>query len=78
MHNQNENYIPVVDNPNLMRDRTTGAIIDVDRAAYEKYLASKQERIQQRAKISQLEERLNNMESNITDIKDLLTRLLER
>lgn len=70
--------IPVTDHPHLRRDAQTGAIVDVDTGAYERYVTQRQERAAQRARLSQLEDRINNFESDLSDIKSLLTRLLER
>jgi putative methionine-R-sulfoxide reductase with GAF domain len=76
MHN--EVFVKVIDNPNLRRDAQTNAIVDVDSDAYANYQRHKQARLDERARISQLENRINNFESDISDIKSLLTRLLER
>ena len=76
MHN--ENLIKVIENPGLRRDANTNAIVDVDADSYDKYMRQKQERLNQRERFSQLEERINNFESDISDIKSLLTRLLEK
>lgn len=74
----NEKLIKVVENPGLRRDSKTNAIIDVDADSYDQYMRQKQERLSQRGRFSQLEERINNFESDISDIKSLLTRLLEK
>jgi hypothetical protein len=73
-----DEFIKVQDHPNLARDRNTGAILDIDATGYERYVAQKQEKHGQRERFSQLEHRINNVESNLSDIKDLLTRLLEK
>jgi hypothetical protein len=73
-----DRLIPVADNPHLRRDAQTGAILDVDDTGYNNYLTQRQERAVQRARISQLEDRINNFESDLSDIKSLLTRLLEK
>jgi hypothetical protein len=52
--------------------------VDVDARGYDRYVAQKQEKLGQRERFSQLEHRINNVESNLSDIKDLLTRLLEK
>ena len=75
MHNE---LIPVVDHPHLRRDPTSGAIVDVDVNAYELYQRQRLEKTEQKARISQLEDRINNFESDLSDIKSLLTRLLEK
>ena len=73
-----ENLIKVLDHPNLVRDRDSGAIVDVDTTAYERYQLQKQQRRMQEAKISQLEDTINTVLSDVSDIKNLLTRLLEK
>jgi septal ring factor EnvC (AmiA/AmiB activator) len=70
--------IPVVDHPNLVRDRHSRAIVDTDDQAYANYQLQKQARRKQEQRISQLEETINKVETDISDIKSLLTRLLEK
>lgn len=74
MHNR----IRVVDEPNLVRDGSTNAILDIDSEAYKNYVVKKQQKQQQNDKITHLEERINMFESDIQDIKQLLQQLLER
>lgn len=71
------NLIKVQDHDNLRRDPSTGAVIDIDQQAYASYLQAKQNRRQQQERIVQLENRINNFESNLQDIKHLLHKLLE-
>jgi hypothetical protein len=60
--------IPVEGNSNLSRDPKTGAILNTDRSEYEKYVAQREAR--------QLDkERLNKLESEISEIKELLVKL---
>lgn len=75
MHNE---LIRVEDNPNLRRDAKTNAIVDVDSDAYKNYIRNKQLRQEQQLKNTLFEERINNLESDISDIKRLLTQLVER
>jgi len=74
MHNR----IKVADHPNLVRDRVSNAIVDVDTDAFTKYTEQKQSRIQHQQRISQLEERINNHENLLVDIKQLLQQLLDK
>lgn len=76
MHN--ENYIRVADHPNLVRDTETKAIIDVDYEAYEKYQLQKKERLNEKLKIQEFEQKLNRVESELSDIKSLLVQILEK
>ena len=61
----------------LVYDVRTNGIIDTDTEAYQKYMQQKNYRQQQNNKIETMETRINNIEESLTDIKSLLTRLLE-
>jgi hypothetical protein len=76
MHN--DNLIKVLDHDNLKRDPLTNAIIDTDDRAYMQYLSTKESRLKQMQQITRLEDRINNFESDLTDIKFLLQKLLEK
>jgi len=68
----------IQDHVELRRDLNNDAVIDVDTAAYEKYLKTKDSRRQQQQKVNNMETRINNMEADIADIKTLLVKLLEK
>jgi hypothetical protein len=70
--------VKVVDHANLRRDPTSNAIIDVDETAFSRYLAQKAARQQQDSRISHLEDTINKVESDVSEIKNLLTRLLDK
>jgi len=76
MHN--EELIRVADNPHLRRDPANNAIIDVDTDAFERYYQQRADRLATRQQISQLEERINNHENLLVDIKTLLQQLLDK
>tara|TARA_B100000131_G_scaffold226168_1_gene217763 strand:- start:418 stop:639 length:222 start_codon:yes stop_codon:yes gene_type:complete len=60
--------IPVEGNSNLARDPKTGAIVNTDRSEYEKYIAQRDAK--------QLDkDRLDKMESELSEIKQLLVKL---
>ena len=60
--------IPVEGNSNLKRDPKTGAIVNTDRSEYEKYIAQREAK--------QLDkDRLDKMESELSEIKQLLVKL---
>ena len=75
MHNRH--YYRVEGEKNLVYDPHTNGVIDTDREAYERYLAQKRQRYQQLERVDHLETRINNIETGLTDIKLLLTRMLE-
>ena len=60
--------IPVEGNPNLSRDPKTGAILNTNRSEYEKYIAQRNEREIDKQRLTQLE-------SEISEIKQLLVKL---
>lgn len=73
-----DNYQPVEGHSHLYRDKSTGAIINMDFDRFDaikkrKKLAEKRIKEQE-----QLSEKVNNLESDISDIKTLLTQLLEK
>ena len=55
----------------LVRDMETGAIINNDRTAYQNYIQLKQQKLKE-------QERLEKVESEITEIKSLLHKLLDK
>ena len=73
-----DNYQPVEGHSHLYRDKSTGAIINMDFDRFDairkrKELAEKRIKEQE-----QLSEKVQNLESDISDIKTLLTQLLEK
>lgn len=60
--------IPVEGNPNLSRDPKTGAILNTNRSEYEKYISQRNERETDKHRLTQLE-------SEISEIKQLLVKL---
>lgn len=64
-------YIKVKDHPNLVRDKRSNAIINIDDDGYNKYK-------KEREKILKEKEEYENMKSDIADIKKLLQTLLEK
>ena len=62
-------YIKVQDENNLYRDIDTGAIINTDGSAFEKYKKS-------RNKFRNMEQELDYVKSEISEIKSLLHQLI--
>jgi hypothetical protein len=70
------NLIRVEDHEHLRRDPRTNAIVDVNDSAYENYLQSKNRRQQQLQRLDHLENKINNFETDLSEIKHLLQQLL--
>jgi hypothetical protein len=77
MHNQQQ-LIKVIDHSNLARDRASGAIVDTDTDAYARYMKVREAKAQQRQQIDSLEVRINTIDSDISEIKNLLRLMLEK
>tara|TARA_Y100000996_G_C22406655_1_gene595419 strand:+ start:666 stop:884 length:219 start_codon:yes stop_codon:yes gene_type:complete len=65
---ENKDLIPVEGEPNLFRDRNTGAIINTDNAGYAQYMKMKQRRQTER-------EELATLKKDIEEIKSLLKEI---
>ena len=64
------NHLKVKDNDHLYRDVNTGAIINTDRSSFEKYKKSRQ-------KFQNMEQELDYVKSEISEIKGLLKQLVQ-
>jgi len=70
------NLIRVEDHEHLRRDPRTNAIVDVNDDAYNSYMESKHRRQQQQQRMDDLENKINNFETDLSEIKHLLQQLL--
>jgi len=64
------NHLKVKDNDHLYRDVSTGAIINTDRSSFEKYKKSRQ-------KFQSMEQELDYVKSEISEIKLLLKQIVK-
>ena len=64
------NHLKVKDNSHLYRDVNTGAIINTDRSSFEKYKKSRQ-------KFQSMEQELDYVKSEISEIKLLLKEIVK-
>ena len=64
------NHLKVKDNDHLYRDVSTGAIINTDRSSFEKYKKSRQ-------KFRNMEQELDYVKSEISEIKFLLKQIVK-
>ena len=69
--------IKVTDHPGLMRDSNTGAIINTDQNKIKNALANRQKLRAQRQQVNDLDNRVANLESNVTNINNKLDALIE-
>lgn len=67
----NERFLKVIDKPGLRRDTQTGAIINTQASDHDKY-------IQQRDVLMRQKNRMDRLESDMHDVKQLLKQVLEK
>jgi len=79
------NLVKVEGHAELRKDKSTGGVVNIDRKSYAEYqkakkIAEKKVRQQENAfnKIEVLENDINSIKSEMSDIKQLLTNLIEK
>ena len=68
---------PVKDHRNLVRDTESGAIVNVDRSAYLSALERSKNIQKQKETIENNTNDINSIKQEVTDIKEMLEKLLE-
>jgi uncharacterized protein YceH (UPF0502 family) len=63
----------VKDNPGLIRDSNSQAILNADVAAYKRFMQQRQKEVEQ----IELKEKVNNLETDIAEIKSMLAALIK-
>jgi len=70
--------IKVQDDSNLVRDVETGAILFNNSTQHQRYVEQRNKLVSRNEKIQQQAEEINNMKNDISEIKGMLTALLNR
>ena len=70
-------FVQIDENKNLVRDTTNRAILNTDRAGLESYLAQRQVAKQRLAEQEEIKNKVEKLEKDITDIKDMLRELVQ-
>jgi hypothetical protein len=70
--------IKVKDSPELVRDISSRAILNTDRKGLQNYNLQREKILEQKREQQRTKERLNKLESDIGDIKNILQELLVR
>ena len=71
-------YAKVTGKDNLVRDEESGAILNVDNKGLNAYRAARDNRRKQLEKEERMENEIDNIKSDVSQIKDLLTELIKR
>ena len=69
-------YIKVQGHDGLVRDSSTGAILNTNRGDYDNYMIVKNNVMAKETEISRQAEEINNIKQDVSEIKDLLHQLL--
>ena len=62
----------------LVRDERNGAILNIDNNGLNAYRVARDNRIKQAEKEERMENEIDNIKSDVSQIKDLLTELIKR
>ena len=69
-------YLKVQGCDGLVRDVATNAILNSDKTEYERYLAQKNANLSKKAEIQRQADEINNIKSDLTEIKQMLLTLI--
>ena len=69
-------FLKVKNQPNLMRDPSSNAILNDNQSGYDEYIARRDAANKEKEKSSNMEEDLANLKGEINEIKSLLKELV--
>lgn len=70
--------VQIAQNPKLVRDLNSKAILNTDRTALEEYYMKRELAKKQQAQQVKTEDRITHIENEMTEIKSLLRQLLQQ
>jgi hypothetical protein len=73
-----QQFLKVDGHNGLVRDMSTGAIINTNKSEYEEYMARKRMAEQREAEISKHSEDINILKNELQDIKSMLLEILQK
>lgn len=73
-----ENLIPVEGMSGLYRDQNSSAIVNRNKMEYESYMARKRAMETKEEEFDQMRQELENVKSDIGDIKDMLSVIVQK
>jgi hypothetical protein len=74
----NQEFKIVEGRPDLVRDPTSGAIVNTNRSAYEQAVAAAKKAKEKNDKLDSAIEDINNLKEELTDIKSMLSQILQK
>jgi wobble nucleotide-excising tRNase len=73
-----QQYLKVEGHNGLVRDMSTGAIINTNRTEYDEYMARKRQAEQREMEISKHSEDINILKNEMQEIKSMILQLLQK
>ena len=70
--------VPVKDHRNLYRDGSSKAIVNTDTVGYQAYMANREKLLTDKQRIDQLETTVEEIKCDLTDIKCMISQLLNK
>tara|TARA_A100001201_G_scaffold143053_1_gene143162 strand:- start:619 stop:843 length:225 start_codon:yes stop_codon:yes gene_type:complete len=70
--------IPVKDHRNLYRDAGSSGIVNTDTQGYKAYMANREKLLTDKQRIDQLESTVEEIKCDLTDIKCMISQLLNK
>lgn len=64
--------------PDLRKDMNNGGVVNSNKDSYDTYIQRKNKLLQDQAEKEAMTEEINNMKTDISEIKSMLTILLDR
>ena len=71
-------FVQIESNKNQYRDLESGAILNTDREQLKTYYAERDQKIKELQEKQSLENKVNKLEEDMSEIKDLLRQLVTR
>lgn len=71
-------FVQIKDKKNLVRDTTSRVLMNTDREEFEAYYAERDQKIKELQEKQTLENKVNKLEEDMSEIKDLLRQLVTR
>ena len=71
-------FVKVKDHDGLVRDLSSGAIINTNRTEYENYMKAREKALEKESQIAQQAEDINNLKQSVSEIKELLQILVQK
>ena len=71
-------YLPVENKEGFYRDTSTRAIINTNKKDYQLYMANREKMLSDKQRIDELEVKVDSLKDDISDIKNLLLKIVDK